>query len=938
MTSATMQTVQSALTTRPPDMRVLTRALYEAMLEEKASHAGFPMEKARQLLALTYPEDVSQNTDAERSALIEQIAQSGDASQQAALMDVMARAAHLHQMASMLVRGQLLEAYPEDKPIDRLVSSTARAVDAVKTLNRPQMEFTFTAHPTNTNGVPFMRAQRRLAQVLDGFGKGAVDAADVQAAVKDFATQQIFPMRDGKVQPMRAQDETGYMLYFLQNAFDSLDGIYREFDAPLTGKYGDSYKPEELKLQVRFHSWGSSGDKDGNNNVNANTTLHALAEHKVALLMNYHQALNALGGPPEWQQRVKDAYNPINEVLGEINAAMGTKQVITSAQFDAWSKRIEAANDGFDLAGFTKAIEDSYHQSGNKPEWLSLLRKVRHFGLNLGNIEYRETAEEYERIIGLLIEGYAQMDETARQRALSELLDPANSEKLKAAVDGLRQRFAGIEGKPYSKEDALPIAYHTFKRMELARDFPDLFQNNVLAECQNTSNFLEALLLQRAVAEGEKAPKLGIVPLFEEYGVLANAPQIVQAALDHPAYQAHQRHLATAGDGREHQQVQLAHSDNARRAGSIGSRAAIYQAQDALQKMGIRRYQGGSQSDAYRDGVRSISGKINEFGLHDFAKMTFQGGDLLNYFNSQESTVRLISRNLAQGALALKENRRNAIMTPEDRKIVPALLKTIPNYEEIFLDERFSDFVERAGYKEQQQAGNFSSRAAARGGNSGKVSVPNTRTISFSETLEHAGLVPIWIGAKGLKGYLQDALADGGELTPELLHRYYEKSPLFKDVVDRLLYSTARSSFTPLSHMKDHPLMGRLSQEYSEAFDVAMEAYTGQPISAFSLEDATQSPTSAQRHLVVREAFSHTKDFIADQDRLMRNLHQMRSDWKMDGDAGYIAGATLHNAMDTVHHGRNWLIDDPGAAKIYCQAFDIVRPHMNGNGAGQGRG
>lgn len=939
--------LHSALHSAKPDARTITRALSFALLEQCKDQKHFAYVLAKELIELTYPAVGVTDTDDARNRLIIKASQELSKDAQDVLMHFMARIGHLHQIAAFMARDQLLEQHSEEKPIDRLIGGSPRVMDAVEALNRPVMEFTFTAHPTNTNSVAFMRAQRILGLALGDWQKDETKEIALTRALQRFAHTPIFPMHDGKASPLSVAEETDYMLYFLHNAFDDLDAVYRGYDAALSKAYGGRYDPMMLKLNLAFHSWGSSGDKDGNSSVNANTTLHAIAEHRLSVLMRYKTELDALEHhAPElqvWRDRIQKAVSEISAVVNKVNHTVLAEQPIPSADFDKLRDALKAASAPLDAKAFERDLTAAYQHSNSATheKLLSLVRKAHHFGFTLGTIEYRETAEEYARVVAELIPDYQGMNEQERQAALNDLLAPQSRAKLDAAVQALQVRMQGKEGGSYSKDDALPIACHTLKRMELARDFPDVVQNNVLAECQNTSNFLEALLLQHAAAKDGVRATLGIIPLFEEYGVLARAPEIVKAARENPAYAQHQQELAALSDGRGQQQVQLAHSDNARRAGSIGSRAAIYQAQDALQRMGVRRYQGGSQSDAYRDGVRAMSGKINEFALHDFTKMTFQGGDLLNYFNLPQSSVRLISRNLSANALAIKHRKRHSIMTSEDQAVLPALMETIPGYESLFQDERFSDFVGEAGYTEQQRAGNFSSRASARAGAPAKVSVPNTRTISYSETLEHAGIVPIWIGAKGLRDSLQHHLAQGGPLTPGLLHHYYEKSPLFKDVVDRLLFSAARSSFSPLQRMNGHPLMQRLTEEYDEAFGIAVEAYTGKEADSFTLKEAAKpavGKAGEERRLVIQEAFNHTQDFFADQDRFMRNVHAMRALWLPKDWDNAMGNAVLHNMTDTVHHGRNWLIDDPGAAKIHCQVHGIERPYTNGVDNGKGRG
>jgi phosphoenolpyruvate carboxylase len=951
-------------------IRNLTRALAFSMLQERgAIDSNLSVDKAQELIGLIYPPDVETDTKSALNKFMIAAANNVSSEQKEALVDFVARLGQLHQLAGLVSREHMLRDHPEKNgPLEKLFKKCLTAGDAMSALARPEMEFTFTAHPTNTNSVAFMSAQRQLAKALMDLREGRGELSSVQSALQTFSATTILPHRKaGKPEKLTVMGEIDTMLYFLDNAYEDMDALYGEYDAALRARY-PSYQPEALQLKVKFHSWGSSGDKDGNGKVNANTTLLAVAKHRHAILEKYTAKLASLENRTtdlnRWLTMMDTTKKKLFDEIGSLETALYNNQIIPESEFDRISATLKQATETLEPKKFCAALEVAYGQIPS-PQILSLLRKVRHFGFSMGGIEYRETAEEYERVVAALIPEYGVLYAPVQhaQEALTEVDEKdkvalkhaqealeharkafaANGEErqriLQAAIEHpqeLQQRVAELyeriakdkaADKKSDKLDALPIAYHTLKRMELARNSPDMIANNVLAECQNTSNMLEALLLQHAVAKDGKRAMMGIVPLFEEHETLAKAPDVIRNAQANSAYKAHQAQLKIMGDGREIQQAQLAHSDNARRAGSIGSRAAIYEAQHTLKDMGVRRYQGGSQSDAYRDGVRSISGKISEFKLFDFAKMTFQGGDLLNYFNQPHSAVRLIGRNLAANALAIKDGRhQQPMMTDADRQVLQPLKNTIARYEPFFQNANFSKFLGAVGYHDLQRYGNWSSRAGGRGNSvlDDELAV-KSRTIGFSETLQHAGMLPVFIGIEGLKNDLKDR-------NPAQLHTLYHDSSLFKDVIDRTLYSLSRTSFSQLQYMAagQNEILQKVMRDYNEAYEIAMEAYTGKTLSDLPAVDAryaSEPKESQRRHHVIQEVFPQSSKFFMDQDRLTRSMHGMRTLW-LPPKGHDLMGSHLHNIGDSVHHGRNWLIDDPGAAKTYCELADIPRPYF----------
>ena len=534
----------------------------------------------RQDLGAPSPEE-----NATRTLLMKDIAaQSPEV--QSLVVDVMAHAGQLYQMAGLLAREKVLSTTDAQKnPIRQLLFQKSApdapanaprkktfltAAEALNALAKPAFEMTFTGHPTNTNSVASMEKQRVLAAALMQIG---AEPSVAKKALLDFAQSPLLPMKDGKATPLTVPEETETMLYFLGNAYDDLPGTYATFDRELTDAYGANYDAQRLKLGYQFHSWGSSGDKDGNKKINADTTLSAVAMHRAAIVARYATELEALGLPRAVPMRA--AATTLARLSQEINAILKNKDplkaYLDAPQFEAFSAQLREATAGLDATELAKTLETACAQAPSddvKQKTLNLLRRVRTFGLGFGHIEYRETAEEYERVVAALVPEYAALltplirmrreravllepleglqneyaaalaksdtvqqeilvkkieslkeqltplvekaeeqiaavktqIEPGRQALLTELLKhPA---KLTGRTQKLQATLSAAAGKAYADNNALPITYQTLKRMELARDFPDMIQNNVLAECNGTSNMLEALVLQHDSSQG----------------------------------------------------------------------------------------------------------------------------------------------------------------------------------------------------------------------------------------------------------------------------------------------------------------------------------------------------------------------------------------------------------------------------------------------------
>lgn len=942
----------SSAATEKRQQRDLARPLGHAMVERMAQNSRYstlaPL--GHEMVDALWP--ANGGGDAAMTALQAKLDAIGDHETQLRAEEILARLGHMHQLAGIALRDVELAHATTKKTAEAFLDGfgTGRpytsAHNAVAALNKPRIEFTFTAHPTNTNSISGMVAQRELGRALHALLSNP-DADAVASALDQYIAAPLLPEREGMAPGFTVSDETSVMLGYLNNLYLDLDDVYASYDRALgKEKFTDTYQPEQLKLNLGIHSWGSSADKDGNGKVNADTTLYALAAHHQQILQRYHEALAPLLGFDDWKEKIDTARGVTSEAIRQIEAQLKDgKGYLSEDEFDSLSHTLQQAVAPLNAKQFEADLQASYQQS-QQPEALSLLRHVRTFGFSFGTLEYRETAEEFTRVTEALIPGYDAMSEEARCAALTARLE--NPEQCRAFAAAWGQLGQEQAGKGYDKTSAAPIAYQTRKRLELARDFPHAIDNHVLAECQDRSNLLELLLLQHATEKNGQHATLGIVPLFEDSDTLEKSPLILKEALETPAYRQHLDAVAALqGAAQPAQQIQLAHSDNARRNGLPAARGLIFQAHEQLEAalkahnlagndhVALQFYEGGSLSDSYRGGTRAVSAAINEYGLHGFSKMTVQGGDLLNYFNLPHSTYRLLMRNFTHNAARLDRVSPAGVDAPARAPgyadgIMRALIATKDEYkDDLFHTPIINRFLESVGFADEAKAGNIGSRAVARANGSSEVDVTKVRTIAFSEGFQHAGLNPSWLGSLSLPALLKENHIPTD--SPTALKHSYDHVPFFKDAVDRMLFGLVRTDMAYLEERSsNHPLMERFKQEYEAAFKLCMEAYTGKKLEHFT-HGEPQTP-SQQHALLIKEVYPHMADVFTDQDRYTALVRHVKGQWAgneadgKDATESFLQRTTLHNATDTVIHGRLPLIDDPTYATLYCAKQEIQRP------------
>jgi hypothetical protein len=531
--------------------------------------------------------------------------------------------------------------------------------------------------------------------------------------------------------------------------------------------------------------------------------------------------------------------------------------------------------------------------------------------------------------------------------------------------------------------------------MELARDHGGIIRDNVLAECgklegkhseadvtaQGAANILEAVLLQKAVEHDGKRPFLGVVPLFEEPETMTNITGIMNLAYRNPGYQKHLELLAKDHyDGKKTQQVQIAHSDNARRSGLQAARAYIHEAHKRMRELnkncGIKTqfFEGGSISDAYRNGVRAISGSVDAFGLHDFAKFTFQGGDLLNYFNSPGSISRLFSRNIVHAVSAKEldpDNKPKEKSNPIiDDIAIAALKRTLQDYQQQdFTTEKMGRMLAALYYDEETKAGTWGSRAPQRGDGAGQdklafspgakvqvgafhhvpIEIERVRTISFSEAWQHAGIVPSWLGSKNLDKYLQEEtlnmlaqphvgysqhawqefdnllkdVSAKKPLEPDDLQTFYKKSPTFKDAQDRTAFALAMTDPAALYKLQTRLAAsegeGKEKEQALEYMNHVMETYRSASKTTYAAFEGKLMLNPRMAQNLMTQALPRLAPVLVQKTDYRSFLQYTREKLREEGKLNLHIHSIIHNAGDTISHGRYLPADDPAYGRLLSE-------------------
>jgi len=616
-----------------------------------------------------------------------------------------------------------------------------RIDDFIKYVNKTAFRPVLTAHPTNINRgdylqivLEFAAASRELTQMDTG------DFTRYRSALAELSKTEMTPTTsDGLPCCFTPMAETDMEMQALENIYRNMSGPRRIFDEALENRaelrkdIRDTYKAKKrlaLRLNVEPLSW-VMGDKDGNPNIKSEHLLRSLILRRRNIVRLYLADMKQLKKQSKiflpatsdglsWEDLFTQAENTLTEAFDEIERpTKGMDIPLSQKKFDSLMRQCAAAfgvKDAADVADeFVEALQKTFPKSSKKQQdkLIFLIDRARSFRLSFAAIGLREVAEEYTNVLDFL---YKNSEPVRNYKDLSEKDKLDFLDKIFQTPDGLAKRISSFmdaidetDGlREFSADDPRALTYHTIKRLQLAAHNPDAVKDMVLAEFKHPSNILEAVVLQSAVSVvAGKNLLMPVVPLFEEFDTLKNASDILWAALKTKAFRQHLLDLANKDPGAIKLPIQIAHSDNNRRAGAPAARVGIYDVhhsiphllqdqytriillfeKDEAEKKDIQPadrismgslfitpefFEGRSQTDSTRGGERAQTSLANLYNQHTSAKETFQGIDVLAYLQLPESFNRMVSRTLSHNA---------ARMAMKDATHQPEALRRIPEIE-----------------------------------------------------------------------------------------------------------------------------------------------------------------------------------------------------------------------------------------------------------------
>ncbi len=668
--------------------------------------------------------------------------------------------------------------------------SRERIGEAIASL---RLQPVFTAHPTEASRRSILDKLGEIGQATETRSAQRTTVIERRRIDRriDELIDAIWQTDELRRERPRPVDEARSILYYLDAiARQSLPALWSDLDAELEDVGLDM---GSTTVPIRFGSW-VGGDRDGNPNVTAATTIEVLALQRARALRLLTSELDGLRVELSSSELVR---KPTDELRQAVDAdrerfADVFKRVGRVYEGEWYRLRLavivermnETTVDGQQDRGYASAeelaadlavLERSLIATGGgllaSGRLARVQRLVNTFGFHLATLDIRQHTERHHAALGHLF----------AQAGLEYPTDREARTKLLAAELNSRRPLAppGAAGQSSSIADADAEVYALFStlRQEMDRRGDVVVESYIISMTQGVDDVLAPIVLAREVGLVDlpaRQARLGFVPLFETIEDLRSIESTLEELF---AVDAYRELLRLRGDVQE---VMVGYSDSNKDGGITTSQWEIHKALKAIRDIAarhdvlIRVFHGRGGTVGRGGGPTRESILSQPFDvIQGQVKITEQGEVIADKYGQPDIAHRNVDIALA-AVLEATVARRDARHDPGTIERWSSTMESMSEasyaaYRNFVLDSSLPAYFESSTPVEELAALNIGSRPARRGAKANNLDDLRAIPWVFGWT-QSRQIVPGWFGVgTGLR-----TVREGGaeEALTEMLERW----------------------------------------------------------------------------------------------------------------------------------------------------------------------
>ncbi|MBZ9986002.1 phosphoenolpyruvate carboxylase [Mesorhizobium sp. BH1-1-5] len=658
---------------------------------------------------------------------------------------------------------------------------------------------TMTAHPTEAKRVTVLEIHRRIYRKLTELDQPRWAPRERDLLVADLESEIELLWMTGELRLERptVEREIAWGLHFFREViFEATPQLYGSLQGAFERHYPG--RPIRIPSFMRYASW-IGGDRDGNPNVTATVTAHAMAEYRdtaigwyLTQVQRLVSVLSASSNVIELPASFKPVLQTALEKSGEADEIAARNPDEPLRQFaSAMLARLQAARDGgatayssaeafrADLSALSSVLEAIGGRAVSRRFVQPLIWQVGSFGFRTVSLDIRQNSTVVNRVLAELF-------------ALADPGDPVVpgtpqwSARIRSSLSQ-GERLEIDEGR-LSPEAAELLSTFSVIARQISGSDADAVGSFVLSMTRSVDDLLAVYLLAHycglsTAPGGSGTIRLRIVPLFETIADLQAAPAILNGLLGVSLVRRTVRDFGAC------QEIMLGYSDSNKDGGFLASNWELAKAQKRLAAIGRKHNtrisffhgRGGSVSRGGAPTGRAIAAQP-QGTVAGSMRVTEQGEVVSSKFANRGTGLNqlevLAAAVLAHGVRSAGD--AGAKESPEFDEALEALAgMSQASYAGLMAEPGFLDYFNQASPVAELALLKMGSRPDRRFGASG---IADLRAIPWVFAWsQNRHLLTGWYG---IGSALSAFVTVRGEAGRELLARMFEHSGFFRLIVD----------------------------------------------------------------------------------------------------------------------------------------------------------
>lgn len=631
-------------------------------------------------------------------------------------------------------------------------------------LKRFGIRLVLTAHPTQFYPGSVLGIINDLSRAL----------SENNAALVNMYLQQLGKTPFFKKQKPTPYDEAVSLIWYLENIFYSAAGKILSF---LRAQFPDAIDPNNPIITMGF--W-PGGDRDGNPNVHADTTVKVANALRGSIIKCYYLEIRKL------KRRL--TFKGVENVLADLEVKLYDNIFVPDRNTNLSKQEMIAA-----LEGIRETL--IYQHNGLFVHLVdNLISKLHVFGLHFASLDVRQESSVHGKVLstiaareGVLPEQYASMTESEKIDVLTHVTQPANTELYNDIT-----------------EDTLRTVQAIQSIQEL--NGPEGCSRYIISQCNCALNVMEVYGLFLLGGWKKETLTIDIVPLFETVDDLQRAAEIMKALYENEDYKAHLKRRKNL------QTIMVGFSDGTKDGGYLMANFSIYKAKEEL--TGISRQYGvdvvffdGRGGPPARGG-----GKTHKFYAsmgnnisNQQIQLTIQGQTVSSNFGTIDSAQFNIEQLLNAGISNNLTSSRISTLSEQEETLMNELAQaSFKAYLGLKDHPEFMSYLSYISPLKFYSETNIGSRPAKRGSSS-RLSLKDLRAIPF---------VGAWSQLKqNVTGYFGvgtafQLLDKQGRFAE--IRALYQNSLFFRTLIGNCEMAMKKCFFPLTQHLSTHPKYGEI--------------------------------------------------------------------------------------------------------------------------------